>query len=53
MTGHTLSNTPCAMADWLSMAIMSGLAFGIGLLLLLAIAALAKYVFDHSRWRVN
>lgn len=53
MTGHTLSNTPCGMADWLSMAIMSGLAFGVGLLLQFAIGALAKYVFDHSSRRAS
>ena len=53
MTGHTLSDMPYGMVDWLAMAITSGLAAGVKLLVLLGIGALAKYVIDHSSRRVS
>ena len=40
-----LANSQCSVSDWLGMALMSGLAFGAGMVLLLAGAALCQYLF--------
>ena len=53
MTRHIFVNTACGMTGWLTKALIGGLAFGIGLNRMLAIAALPKYAFDHSSRRVN
>lgn len=47
-TGHILSNSACGISDWLAMTIMSGLAFGLAILVLLAAAALCRYLFTGT-----
>ncbi len=44
-----LSNNQCAVVDWLNMAFISGGAFLVFLLLLVAIVALGRYAIDSYR----
>ena len=49
-TGHILSNSVCGISNWFAMALMSAIGFIVLLVLILAIAALGRYVFaDRHR----
>ncbi len=50
-TGHLLSRSTCGIADWLGMALVSALAFGLAIILILLGIALARYAFAGRHGR--
>ena len=44
-----LAKSECGISDWIGMALMSGLSFGAAVVLLLAGAALCRYLLAGRR----